>query len=373
MIYLDNAATARPNGEAVKAALHFLEKDFYNPSAMYKEGFQIHREVESARKNILAKVADIAAFDFIFTSCGSESDNQGIFSCARRGNCVTTLGEHAAIFNAAADLKRRGVEVRFAKLKNDGSVDEENLLSLVDANTTLVSVIHVNNETGAINDIASIAKKVKTKNPSTVFHSDGVQAFGKIPFRMTAAIDFYSVSAHKIGGIRGIAGLIRSKKKNLFPLIYGGGQEVGLRGGTENVFAIKQFECAAEQKFLNIEKDLKNVSSLNEIVRAGLDKNLFRILSSEQASPYILSISAPGLRGETLMHMINDQGVLVGTGSACSSRNRYSRVILACGVEERYAEGVLRISFSAENTEKEVTDAVKIINECAAKLSESLK
>lgn len=373
MIYLDNAATTRPDRNSVQRALRFLENDFFNPSALYKEGFDIHREFESARKSLLSHIADSASFEFLFTSCGSESDNQVLFSCARRGNFVTTEGEHAAIYNAAAELKKRGIDVRFARLNADGSVNEEDLLSQIDGNTSLVSVIHVNNETGAINDIAKLASLAKMKNPDLVFHSDGVQAFGKIPFRLTKEIDFYTVSAHKIGGIRGIAGLVRGKRRNLYPLIYGGGQEGGLRGGTENVFAAKQFEYAAERKFSALEKDFEKVKKFNESFRTGLDGAVFRILSADTASPYILSIAAPGLRGETLQHMIDDHGVVVGTGSACSSRNRFSRVILACGTDEKTADGVLRISFSAENTSSEIAEAIRIINLCARTLADKMK
>lgn len=370
MIYLDNAATTRPDEGSVREAMRYIGEDFFNPSAMYKEGFAVHKRMDEARKNILTNIADPLKFDLVFTSCGSEADNQAVFSCARRGNFVTTEGEHAAIYQAAAELARRGVEVRFAKLDRYGGADEEDLLRLVDEKTSLVSVIHVNNETGAVNDIASVAKRVKAKNPRTFFHSDGVQAFGKIPFRMTGEIDFYSVSAHKIGGVRGAGALVRNKAKNLFPFVFGGGQESGYRSGTENTFAIMQFEAAARKKFRTLTEDLDRVKSFNGLFRRELDGKIFAILSAENASPYILSVSARGLRGEVLLHMLNDRGVLVGTGSACSSKNRYSRVILACGADERTADGVLRISFSAATTEEECREAVSIINACAGELAE---
>lgn len=372
MIYLDNAATTRPDKEAVESAMQYLEQDFFNPSALYKEGFSVHKRIESARRNILSHIADPDKFELVFTSCGSESDNQVLFSCARRGNFVTTQGEHAAIYNAAAELKRRGVEVRFAKIGADGAADEEDLLRLVDENTSLVSVIHVGNETGAVNDIARLAAKVKAKSPKAFFHSDGVQAFGKIAFRMTRDIDFYSVSAHKIGGVRGTGALIRGKNKNLFPLIYGGGQENGLRSGTENTFGIFEFEAAAEKKFRNLRADYEKAAAYNRYFRENLDREIFGMISSEGGSPYILSIFAQGLRGEVLQHMIDDRGVLVGTGSACSSKNRYSRVILACGLGEKTADGVLRISFSPETTAEECAEAVGVINGCARELAKRM-
>ena len=160
-------------------------------------------ELRRAREYLLSQAADKTRFELYFTSCGSEADNTAIFSAARRGNAVTTAGEHAAVFQSFSELKQRNIEPRFAPLLSDGRVDTEALLSLVDDKTTLVSVVHVNNETGAVNDIISLAKAVKSKNPRCLFLSDGVQAFGKLPFRLTPDIDFYAISAHKIGGRKG--------------------------------------------------------------------------------------------------------------------------------------------------------------------------
>lgn len=373
MIYLDNAATTPPNAVAVEEALRLLGEEFHNPSALYRASFAAHKRMEEARRAILSCIADPAKFALEFTSCGSESDNQALFSGARRGNFVTTQGEHAAVQRTAEELSRRGVEVRFAKLDRFGRVDAEDLLRLVDERTSLVSVIHVNNETGAVNDIAALSAAVKQKNAKALFHSDGVQAFGKIPFSLPQSVDLYTVSAHKIGGVRGAAALIRKKGVPLHPLIFGGGQENGLRSGTENTFAIVQFAAAAEKKFSSLGRDLEHVRALNSAVRAGLDAGIFTVLSAEDASPYIVSVAAKGLRGEVLLHMLDDAGVQVGTGSACSSKNRYSRVMLACGLGEALADGVLRISFCAQNTAEEVAEAVAIINRCAAQLKERTK
>lgn len=374
MIYLDNAATTVPDEGAVNAALQFLKIDgFYNPSALYRAGFAAHKEIEEARRTILSLLAPQGGYELVFTGSGSEADNQAVFSSARRGNFVTTAGEHAAIYQSAKELEKRGIEVRFAPLRSDGSADTEALLSMVDKDTSCVSVIHVNNETGAVNDIAAIAAAAKKINPALLFHSDGVQAFGKITFALTKDIDLYTVSAHKIGGVRGVAGLFRKKGVRLSPYIFGGGQENGLRSGTENTFAIKQFEFAAKKKFSSLKEDFERIRSYNLAVRQGLDKTIFRVLSSENASPYVLSVSARGLRGEVLLHMLDDAGVMVGTGSACSSKNRYSRVILACGLDERSADGVLRISFAATTTLQETEQAIGIINSCAASLAERTK
>ncbi len=364
MIYLDNAATTKPNEESVRAAEKFILSEYYNPSALYAEGYNLHLEIKKARSNLLSLIADDEKYSLIFTSGGTEADNQAIFCGGKRGNVVTTYGEHAAVFAAMSELKLRGTEVRFADLNADGSVNVEKLLSLVDGNTSLVSVIHVNNETGAINDVNSIAAQVKIKNGRTLFHSDGVQAFGKIPFKLSSHVDLYSVSAHKIGGIKGCGALIKRKQTIIKPYIYGGGQEAGLRSGTENVFAIKCFEHAAINKYRNLKSDYEKVCRLNKILISKLDNSLFKVLSSDKASPYIISVIADGLRGETVMHELNDRGLIVGTGSACSSnsKKRYSRVLLACGVKENMADGALRISFSAENTAQEIEEAAEIMN-----------
>ena len=277
---------------------------------------------------------------------------------------VTTLGEHSAVFSAASEMKQRGVDVRFAKLHGDGSVDIDDLLSLVDEKTSLVSVIHVNNETGAVNDISSISAAVKAKNKYALFHSDGVQAFGKLNFRLAPDIDLYSVSAHKIGGLKGCGALIKRKSLILKPYIYGGGQESGLRSGTENVFGIKAFEYAAAKKYSAINDNYKKIRELNDAMWRNLDKSLFSRISPENNSPYILTVCAEGLRGETVMHEADDAGLIIGTGSACSSndKKRYSRVILSCGIDQVRADGILRLSFSSENSLEEVISAADILN-----------
>ncbi len=376
MIYLDNAATTKPSKNALERAGVFATEKFYNPSAMYNEGFALQSELKKARSVLLSKVAHEQDFEFIFTSCGTESDNQAVFSFARRGNAVTTAGEHSAIAAPFAELKNRGiVQPRYAPLHSDGSVDVEKLLSCIDEKTSFVSVMHVNNELGGINDINAIAKAVKAKNPRVVFHSDGVQAYGKIPVRLCKEIDLYSVSAHKLGGMKGVGGLIKRKSLTLLPYLYGGGQESGRRSGTENVFGIKQFEYAAEEKFAVLQENYARILSYRERLWSLLDKSVFARLSSENGTPYILCVSAVGLRGEILLHMANDKGLIVGTGSACSSnaKTRYSKVVLASGYDERIADGMLRLSFSAETTETEIEEAARILNAVGTELKNRIK
>lgn len=364
MIYLDNAATTKPDCECLDKALKYLKEEYFNPSALYAEGYKLNKELRSARENILKTIADTQKFVLEFTSCGTEADNHAVFGGGKRGNVVTTLGEHSAVYSTVNELKRHGTEVRFAELNSDGSVNIANLLSLIDDKTSLVSIIHVNNETGAINDILTISREVKAKNSKALFHSDGVQAFGKIPFRLTQNIDLYSISAHKIGGIKGCGALIKRKSLVISPHIFGGGQENGARSGTENVFGIKVFEYAAAKKYACISENFKKVEEIKSALWAELDKSLFSRVDSGNSSPYILTVVAHGVRGETVLHEADDSGLIIGTGSACASneKNRYSRTILACGIDKASADGVLRLSFSPENTVEEAKSAAQILN-----------
>ena len=346
---------------------------FFNPSALYAGGLETHREIERAREELLSLIAGGENYALIFTSCGTEADNQALFGAVKRGNLVISAGEHAAVYEAAKELKNRGVELRIAPINRDGSVNEEGLLSLVDAGTALVSIIHVNNETGAVNQIAELAKKVKQKNPRTLFMSDGVQAFGKLPVRLTKDVDFYTLSAHKVGGLKGTGALLYKRGTKLSPFVWGGGQEKGLRSGTENVFGILAFTLAAKEKCATLKEDSERILTYREQLFQELDKELFVRLSPASGTPYVLTVAAKNLRGETLLRMCSDRGLYLGTGSACSSKKPYSRVIEACGVEKELLNGVLRFSFSPENRAEEIGAAAQIVNNSARELLERTK
>lgn len=367
MIYLDNAATTRPLKTALDSAVQYNADVFFNPSALYRGGLAAKKYLNEARGKLVSLLQS-TMHELIFTSCGSESDNQAIFGCARRGSAVTTSGEHPAVYKSFLELKNRGINVHFAGLERDGRVNAEELLSLVkNSGAKFVSVVHVNNETGAINDINALAKSIKAIDKSIVFHSDGVQAFGKIPYRLSSDVDLYSVSAHKINALKGTGALYKKKSLNLPPLIWGGGQESGLRSGTENLFGIKVFQFAAEEKFANLDKYFEHVKMLKKTFLNRLNPLLFEVISGDNnCSPYILSIFAKGVKGEVIMHMLEEFDVIVGNGSACSSKNRYSRVIEACGYKNN--DGVIRISFSPYLEIEEINFAVDRLNECAEKL-----
>ncbi|MBE5754337.1 MAG: aminotransferase class V-fold PLP-dependent enzyme [Clostridiales bacterium] len=368
MMYFDNAATTCPSRSALDKAQQFNNEKFFNPSTLYSGGLNCAREIKSAKETIL-KCLGTSNHEVIFTSCGSESDNMAIFCARQRGVFVTDKGEHSAVYQSFLELKNRGLQIEFIDLNPDGTVDEEKLYNYVkNSRVDFVSIAHVGNETGAINDINKIAKKIKSINKDIIFHSDGVQAFGKIPYRLSQDIDLYSISAHKINALKGVGALIKRKNLSIKPLIFGGGQENGLRSGTENVFGIKVFEFAAIEKYDNLQNNYEYVKSIKAYFEENLDRALFKIISAPNSSPYILTISAVGLRGEVVMHSMEEFGLIVGNGSACSSKNRFSRVIEACGYKNDVLDGVIRISFSTFNSINEAKNAVEILNNTVKKL-----
>lgn len=368
MIYFDNAATTKPDKNALEFAKIYNEDNFFNPSALYVPGINTNNDIELARKNILKNVCD-SGYDIIFTSCGTESDNTAVFSGVRHGYSITTKSEHSAIYKSFLTLKQKGNLVEFIEVDKFGSVNEDVLYEFVKNNKVdFVSIMHVNNETGAINDINKISAELKKINPNLIFHSDGVQAFGKIPFKLAQSVDLYSISAHKINGLKGVGALIKKKNINLSPYIIGGGQENNLRSGTENVFGIKVLEHVTKVHYDNIENNYSHVLELNNYVRENIDKDLFNVISSSEASPYILSISAIGLKGEIITHLLERDNIYVGNGSACSAKNPHSRVIKECGYGTKVLDGVIRISFSQDNTLDEVKILVEKLNFHAKKL-----
>ena len=368
MLYFDNAATTAPSLDALKKAEIFNLEMYFNPSTLYSGGLNCAKEIKYSRESILRNLG-ANAYDVIFTSCGSESDNMAIFCCVKRGTFVTDKGEHSAVYKSFLELKNKGHKVVFTELNKDGTVNVDNLISNVkENNADFVSIVHVNNETGGINDVNFIAKKIKEINNKIVVHVDGVQAYGKLPYRISQDVDLYSISAHKINGLKGVGALLKKKNLSVSPLIFGGGQENGYRSGTENVFGIKVFEYVGNDKYANLRENYKKVLYFKNNFLNNLDKSLFTIISGENSSPYILTVSASGLRGEVIMHALEEKGVIIGNGSACSSKNRFSRVIEACGYTNDILDGVIRISFSVLNTEEECYSAVEIINETVKKL-----
>ena len=256
MIYLDNAATTKPDLEVLHRAEVFNTEKFYNPSALYEVGLNSQREIKKAKEVILKSLCATSNYECIFTSCGTESDNQAVFCAVKKGVFVTDKGEHSAVYKSFLEQKNRGNTVQFIGLNSDGSINVNELYNYVENNRVdFISIIHVNNETGAINDVNEIANRVKKINSKIIFHVDGVQAFGKIPYVLSKDVDLYSISAHKINALKGVGALIKKKNVNLSPLIFGGGQEGNFRSGTENLFGIKVFEYATAKHYENIKSN----------------------------------------------------------------------------------------------------------------------
>ncbi len=375
MIYFDNAATTKPYEIAINKASVFNSERFYNPSALYQKGVDNLKEIKTAKDSILRNLGlSSAEYEVVFTSCGSESDNQAIFGSMKKGSYLTSSGEHSAVYKSFLELKNRNNEVYFCSLNSDGSVNVEELIRIVKNNKIdFVSIVHVNNETGAINDISFIAEQLKKINPYLIFHSDGVQAYGKIPFVFSKSIDLYSISAHKINALKGTGALIKKKKLNVNPIIFGGGQENGYRSGTENIFGIKVFEYSGDIHYKNLQENYIKANQIKDFIINNLNRELFEIISSNNSSPYILTVSAVGLKGEVIMHSLENYGIIVGNGSACSSRNRFSRVIENCGYLPNVLEGVIRISISSENTFSDAELLVEKLNEVAKRLKGIMK
>ena len=366
MIYFDHAATSVPLGQAVDGAQQYLYQQFYNPAAMYKGAVDALRALNGARETLLNAAGCARTHELVFTSGGTEGDNTVLFSAGKRGRVVVTAGEHAAVYESCKLLKQSGVEVVLAPVNKHGGVDTEKLLSYVDEKTSLVSVMHVNNETGAVNDILSIARRVKQKNPRCLFMSDGVQAFCKIPVSLSGDIDFYVTSAHKIGGLKGTGALIKKKGVNLTPYLIGGGQEGGARSGTQNVYGAVCFSLAAALRQDSLAENIQKITSCREMLFELLDKERFVRISPQEGSPYILTVAAGGVRGEVLQRVLWDRGIAVGTGSACNSKKPFSRVIEACGYPKEILNGVLRMSFSPETTKEEIARCAEECNAAVA-------
>jgi cysteine desulfurase len=369
MIYLDNSATTRPYDAVISAVGHFMEEEYGNPSSLHRMGLQSEKAVKQARRQI-AQGLNCQDNQIVFTSGGTESDNLAIFGAAaalgRRGNhIVTSQIEHPAVLEACRKLEQQGFTVDYLPVDQWGTVSADQLSQAVTDKTILVSFMHVNNEVGTIQPISQIAS-VKGK---ALFHVDGVQSFGKLPLSAGAA-DLISISGHKIHGPKGIGALYIAKNAKIIPQMLGGGQENGLRSGTENVPAIAGFGVAAEMAFANLTERNKHVAQIKQRLLDGILELIPDIVvnSPEWSSPYILNVSFLGTRGEVLLHQLEQQGIYVSTGAACSSNKKgKSHVLLAMGKSEKEIDGTLRFSFSEFNTLTQMDEVLDKLNGAVTK------
>ena len=366
-IYFDNAATTKPLPEIRTVLDAYVKDGWYNPSALYALSVRVSTELDGVRKKILGAVHAVNA-DVVFTSGGTESNHQALMhaaSLAKDGHFIVSGFEHPSVFSAVKNLEQAGHGLTVIMPNQDGVIDAQQVADAVTDKTVMVSVMHVNNETGALNDVAEIADRVKAKSPNVLIHADGVQGFLKVPFVLTNTIDFYSVSAHKIGGLKGTGALITRNIKSLKPILRGGSQEKGVRAGTENTFGMSVFgEAIRRQTF-----DYNQAVTLRNRLIVGLGKITDTALNSPQKSglfsPYIVNVSILGVRSETLLHVLESEGILIGTGAACSSKTRTSRIHDALGSSKERAESAVRISFGADNTVQEIDQLLNAIEKHA--------
>ncbi len=369
MIYLDNASTTKVYDSAIDAMKDVYADSFFNPSSTYSQGISIKRKIDEARTQI-AKIFNCSPNELYFTSCATEANNWALnsgFKNKTNGNLIISAGEHACVYECAKNLKSLGYDIRIASLNEDGTVNFEHLLSLIDDKTSLVSVIHVSNETGAINDLEKISKAIKKKNPKVLFHSDGVQAFLKTPTDVKRlGVDLYSISGHKIGAPKGIGALFVSSSVSIKPFIFGGGQERGLRSGTENVAGIIALAQATKEFSASSSDCHKKHEYAIEFLRQIPDVTIL----SERAnkSNYIITFSAKGTKAEIIQTMCCADGVLIGRGSACSSKKSGNRVLSEMKLTQKEIDGALRISFCPQTSYEDIKTGLTILSNNINKL-----
>lgn len=358
MIYLDNAATTRVYTEAADAAYSAMVSNYGNTLSTHSMGRSAAETLEDSRRAV-AKSLGAAPGEIIFTSGGTESDNMALFGSVgsknRPGNhIITSLYEHYAVLKTAQEFEKRGFEVTYLKPDSAGIIAPDELFKALRDDTALVSVMLVNNETGEINPVSEYAAEIKRRKLHTLLHTDAVQGFGKIPFTSKSlGADLISISAHKIHGAKGAGALYVKSGVKITPLLYGGAQEGLLRPGTHALPAIAAFGKAAEIAYASLDANLEQVTGLRSFAVTLLQNLGVQIISSERASPYILSISLPGYRSETLMNALEHDGICVARSSACKKGAR-SHVLEAMGLRPEIIDGALRISFSHETTREEI-------------------
>ena len=355
--YLDNAATTAMDADIAEQCFPLLTERYGNPSSLHRLGMDARREVKQARER-LARLLGVPPQGVTFTSGGTEADNLallGVFASPRlKGErLLVSAIEHPAVLNTAAALERQGVKIQHIPVTRQGVVNLTALEELLGPDVRMVSCMAVNNELGTAQPLEDIGRLMQRIAPHAVFHVDAVQAFGKqvLPWR-AARVDLLSLSAHKVHGPKGVGALVRCREVPLAPILHGGGQEEGLRGGTENPFGVVAFSLAAERTAARFQSQ---AAEREEYCRRWLDElsryPRLRVFRSEFATPNIIHIRLPPIPGEVVLNHLEQEGVLVSTGSACSTRKpEPSHVLLAAGILAEEALCSVRLSFSIHNT-----------------------
>ena len=374
--YLDNSATTRCSDRACQLMVDLLTKDYGNPSSLHMKGIEAERFVETAKKKI-AKTLRVSEKEIIFTSGGTESNNLAIIGAAmanrRAGNhIITTSIEHASVENPMEFLKEQGFDITYLSVDENGIISLEELEEAVTEQTILVSMMQVNNEIGAIEPVAEAAELIKKKNPDTLIHVDAIQSYGKMYiYPKKLGIDMLSVSGHKIHGPKGSGFLWVKEKTKLKPLILGGGQQKGMRSGTENVPAIAGLGEAAEEIYENLDEKRAHLYGLKQRFIDGIEKlegTHVNGKTGKDSAPHIVSVSFEGIRSEVLLHSLEDRGIYVSSGSACSSNNhagkqKGSKTLRNIHLKENLLDSTLRFSFSVHTTEEEIDYALEVLGE----------
>ena len=353
--YLDNSATTRVCPEAAQAALDAMLENYGNPSSTYTKGREAKKLLDRSRK-LVAGALGCDAPELVFTSCGSESDNWALLSGAeamsRKGkHIITSLVEHDAVRKSAEELERRGYEVTYLKPDHTGAIRPEDVCAALRPDTILVSLMLVNNETGAVTDISAVSRILKEEGSAALLHTDAVQAFMKLDFTpKSLGADLVSISGHKVHAPKGIGALYIRKGLRLRPYIMGGAQEDGRRAGTEAVPQIAAFGEAARIAKAGLRENIAHMAALKAAAAEGLKTAMGWV---ESAAPHILSVSLPGFRSEVLMNFLEAREIYVSRSSACKKGAR-SHVLESIGMEPRLIDGALRIGFCRYNTGEDV-------------------
>ncbi len=366
MIYLDNSATTQPRKEVVDFISKYSFENFFNPSSVYQPAVKVKLDLDSARKRMLTLLNADLGDKVVFTGSATEANNLVLNGLARKNKKIlVSLGEHPSIYETAKNLANNGYNIDFIALNKDGTINLKDLESKLSQDINLVSIIHVSNETGAINDIRQISKLIKSKNPTCLLHCDGVQAFGKVGVNVFQDnIDLYTVSSHKIHGPKGVACLYFNKNVNLKPHILGGGQENGLRSGTENPAGILGFVMAGEIMYENFDARIKHLKEIKQHFINELEKTDVKYqINGDLANTVnnILSVSFFGIKGEVLLHCLEKYEIYVSTGSACSSKHVGNRVLTAMGLKNEEMQGNIRFSFSEFTTISDIDTTIRAL------------
>lgn len=371
-IYLDNSATTAVHPDVVKLMSKIMLEDYGNPSSKHNKGVQAERYLNEAGET-LASILKCDKKELLYTSGGTESDNMAFIGTAlankRRGNhIITTMIEHPAILETTVFLEKNGFEITYLPVDATGRVSLEALKEVLKPETILVSIMYANNEVSIVEPIAEAAAMVKEYNPEIIFHTDAVQAFGKyriIPKREN--IDLMSVSAHKLHGPKGVGFLYIKDKTKINPIIFGGGQQKGMRSGTENVPGIAGMALAAKLCYENFDEKIERLYELKEYFTdkvLEIPGTVFNGRRGHEGTPHVISISFENVRSEVLLHALEDKGIYVSSGSACSSNKpALSGTLKAIGVKNNLLDSTIRFSLCTENTKEELDEVIIALNE----------